>query len=165
MSITVQSTSSSETERLMSAFLAEHYSGTVATADSAANPHAAVVYYLPDSDYTLSFVTKEETQKYKNMQENKQVAFVIYDEKAQTTLQITGHVRIVEDSEQKRDTIRNMTNSSLTLSEKLLPPAYKLDAGEYVVLQLIPQVMKLAIYARTDDEEDLYEELILSSDQ
>lgn len=162
MGLVLQSASSSEAEKLISEFLADNYSGVLATADSAAIPHAAVVYYLPEPDYTLFFVTKEETQKYKNIEQNKQVAFVIYDEKSQTALQIQGHVRVVNGLEEKREAIRNMLNSSLTLSDEKLPPAYKLDAGEYVVLQLVPQVMKLAIYARTDEDEDLYEELLFS---
>jgi len=158
----IQMASSSETERLISTFLAEHYSGVVATADTAANPHAAVVYYLSQPDFTLSFVTKSETQKYKNIEENKQVSFVIYDEKTQTTLQISGHVVAVEEIEEKRETIRNMTNTSIALSGQLLPPAYKLTAGDYMVLKLIPAVMKMAIYARSEETEDLYETLLFS---
>lgn len=164
MGLTIQSASSSQAEKAVSLFLAEHYSGVLATADAAANPHAAVVYYLPYTDLTLSFVTKEETQKYKNIEENKQVAFVIYDEKSQTMLQITGRVVVVEDLEKKRETIRNMTNSSITLSNKLLPPAYKLTAGEYVVLRLIPQVIKMAVYSQSDSTDDIYETLLLSED-
>lgn len=158
----IQMASSSETERLISTFLADHYSGVVATADMAANPHAAVVYYLSEPNFTLSFVTKSETQKYKNIEENKQVSFVIYDEKAQTTLQISGHVVAVEEIEEKREAIRNMTNTSITLSEQLLPPAYKLTAGDYMVLRLVPAVMKMAIYARTESDDDVYETLIFS---
>lgn len=163
MSPTIQSASSPQTEKLISLFLADHYSGVVATADVAANPHAAVVYYLPEPDFTLFFATKEETQKYKNIEENKQVAFVIYDEQAQTTLQISGHVRVVTESEEKRATLKNMKNSSLTLSSRLLPPAYKLSAGEYAVLQLIPQTIKMAVYARSEKDEDLYETLVFST--
>lgn len=162
MALSVQSTSSSKAEEAISVFLAEHYSGIVSTADASANPHAAVVYYLPDPDFSISFVTKEETQKFKNIQENKQVAFVIYDEKQQTSLQIFGRVVIVEDREKKHDTIRNMTNSSIALSGRLLPPAYKLTAGDYKVLQIVPQSMKLAVYARADGEDDLYETLLFN---
>ncbi len=162
MALSVQSSSSPKAEEMISVFLAEHYSGIVATADASANPHAAVVYFLPDPDLTLSFVTKQETQKYKNIEENSQVAFVIYDEKQQTSLQIFGHIVIVEDLEKKHDTIKNMTNSSIALSGRLLPPAYKLTAGDYKVLQLVPQSMKLAVYARSDSEDDLYETLLFS---
>lgn len=158
--MSLQSTSSPDAEKLISTFLADNYSGVIATADSAANPHGAVVYYLPDPDYSLYFVTKEETQKYKNIEQNKQVAFVIYNEETQTSLQIFGQVVIVDDMERKTEAIKNMTNTSLSRSNTLLPPAYKLDAGEYAVVQLVPQVMKMAIYARSDADEDLYEELI-----
>lgn len=159
----IQSTSSAQAEELIGTFLATNYSGVLATADSAANPYGAVVYYKPEADFSLYIATKEETQKYKNIEQNKQVSFVIYDEKSQTSLQIQGKAIIVEDLEKRHETLRNMTNTSLTISDRLLAPAYKLDAGDYKLLQLIPQVMKLAIYARSEKDEDLYETVILDT--
>ena len=159
----VQSASSPQAEKSISLFLADHYSGIIATADMAANPHAAVVYYLPEPDFTLFFATKEETQKYKNIEENKQAAFVIYDEKTQATLQMSGRIRIVTEHEKKRETIKNMRNSSLALSSQSLPPAYKLSAGEYAVLQFIPRAIKLAVYSRSEKDEDLCETLLFDN--
>lgn len=165
MDINIASTSSDKAEDLISTFLAEHYTGILATSDTASNPHGAVIYYLPDSDFTLYFATKEETQKFKNMEENPQVAFVVYDETSQTSLQVSGRIFQITDPLKKRATIKNMTNSSIVLSRNMLPPAYKLTAGEYKVLQLVPQVIKMAIYARTDKDQDIYETIIFNDSQ
>lgn len=159
----VQSASSQQAEKLISLFLADHYSGVLATASAEGSPHGTVVYYLPEPDFSLYFVTKEGTQKYKNIQENNRVAFVIYDEKSQTTLQVHGTVHVVDDLEKKRETIHNMTNSSIALSGTLLPPAYKVTAGDYVVMQLVPSTIDLAIYARTDSSSGVYESLVFVS--
>ncbi|HEU5121604.1 MAG TPA: pyridoxamine 5'-phosphate oxidase family protein, partial [Candidatus Saccharimonadales bacterium] len=85
-----QSTSSPESEDVIRNFLHAHYSGVLATVDAGGNPHAANVYYTIDDNFYLTFATKTETQKYKNMEENKQVAFVCSDEENQTAVQITG---------------------------------------------------------------------------
>lgn len=159
----IQSASSQQAERLISLFIADHYSGVLGTSSVHNQPHGTVVYYLPETDLSLYFVTKEHTQKYKNIQENNQVSFVIYDEASQTTLQIHGEVHIVDELEKKRETLHNMTNSSIALSGTLLPPAYKLDAGDYVVLQLIPRSIDLAIYSRSDSGDDIYESLVFES--
>lgn len=143
--------------------MADHYSGVLSTSGADGQPHGAVVYYLPESDLSLYFVTKEETQKYKNIQQNKHVAFVVYDEKTQATLQIHGTVEVINDMEKKRETIHNMTNSSIALSGTLLPPAYKQQAGDYVVLRLIPRAIDLAVYSQSGSGGNIHESLVFES--
>jgi len=162
--ITIESETSSEGREHIRNFLKSHHSGVLATADKAANPHAAVVYYRVEDDFGLLFATKSETQKYKNMIENKQVSFVVYDEKEQTTLQVFGTVEKVEDEEKTKLVIGNMYRSSAEVSQRELPPAEKLIAGEFVALRLVPQVIKMAVYARPDSEgDDLFETLLFRS--
>ncbi len=154
---------SSQTEHVIRHFLDENYSGVLATADAAGNPHAAAIYYYPQQDFTILFATKSETQKYRNIQENKQVAFVVYDEKSQTTIQVFGRVEIVDDPEVRREAIDNMVVLSIKISKRILPPVEKLIAGDDIVLRLVPRVIKMAVYARPDSEgDDLYETLLFS---
>ena len=159
--ITIESESSSESKDYIKNFLNDHYSGVLATSDNAANPHASVVYYSLEDDFGLLFATKTETQKYKNIEENKQVAFLVYDEKAQTTLQVFGKVENVTDEETQKAIYKNMFRASADASQAELPPAEKLFAGELVALRLLPQTIKMAVYARPDSEgDDLYETLL-----
>ncbi len=161
--ISIESESSSESRNYIKNFLVEHSSGVLATADSAANPHVAVVYYVFEDDFGLLFATKTETQKYKNIEENDRVAFLVYDEKAQTTLQVFGSVEVVEDEEKQKLVRKNMIQKSEDMSQTELPPVEKLFAGDYVVLRLIPQTIKMAVYARPDSEgDDLYETLLFN---
>lgn len=159
----IESATSPETRTLVVEFMKTHHSGMLATADTAGNPHASVVYYNFNDDYSLYFATKTETQKYKNIEENKQVAFVTYDEESQSSMQISGHIDIVDDEDLRRDIINNMFRLSAEISKRELPPAEKLYAGDYVALKLSPLVMRMAIYARPDSEgDDLYETLLFS---
>lgn len=162
--MTIQSSSSSQAESLIYDFLATHHSGTLATADGAGNPHAAVVYYAVERDFGLTFATKTETQKYKNIEENKQVAFAVYDEEAQTVVQIMGHAELITEEHKRQKVLDNMIHQSLELSHKVLPPAEKLVAGGYVALRVVPQVIKMAVYVRTESEgdDDIYERLLFS---
>lgn len=161
----IQSATSPETEALIRDFLSTQHSGTLATASRSGDPHAAVVYFSLDDELCLLFATKTETQKYKNIEENKQVAFAVYDEESQTTIQITGSVEIIKDEDQHQKVIANMFTYSSALSRREFPPAEKLLAGDYVALRLVPQVIKMAVYARPDSEgDDLYETLLLSGE-
>lgn len=161
----IQSTSSPESADLIRDFLATHHSGVLATADGAANPHAAVVYFSFNNNFCLTFATKTETQKYKNMEENDQVAFACYDEANQTTVQITGQVEKVADEAERQEMLNAIYDYSASLSKTELPPIEKLFAGDYVVLRLLPQVIKMAIFLRPDSEgQDMYETILFGQD-
>lgn len=161
----IQSTSSPESANLIKEFLQTHYSGVLATADTGATPHAATVYFKADDEFCLTFATKEETQKYKNIERNNQVAFVCYDEAKQTTVQVSGRAEVIEDEEVARTMINTLYEYSSTLSKAALPPIEKLFAGNYKIVRIIPQVIKMAIFLRPDSEGiDMYE-IVTFSDQ
>jgi len=164
MTLKIESTTSPESVDSVRRFLESRYSGVLATADGAGIPHAAVVYFLLEDDFSLLFGTKTETQKFKNIQENNQASFVIYDEAEQTTVQITGRVEVVDDTEVRRKVVNNMFVASAERSQREIPPAEKLIAGDYAAVRLVPMVIKMAVYARPDSQEqgDLHETLLFS---
>lgn len=164
MPLKIESTTSPESAALVRNFLSSRYSGVLATSDKADQPHAAVVYFSLEDDYSLIFGTKSETQKFRNIEENKQVAFVVYDEESQTTVQISGYVEIISDTVTRQNAINKMFSSSAERSGREIPPADKLLAGEYVALRIVPMVMKMAVFARPDSEgDDLYETVLFSN--
>lgn len=157
----IQSTSSPESLSVIKSFIKARHSGVLATADSAANPHAAVIYFTFNEDCTFSFVTKTETQKYKNIEENNNVALAIYDEASQDSVQVTGRVEVIEDRDEVTRLVNRPFKYSAEISRREIPPLEKLFAGEYVALKLIPQVIKMAVFARPDSGEDeLYETIL-----
>jgi general stress protein 26 len=159
----IQSTSSPETLDIVHNFLQSHHSGVLATADAAANPHAAVIYVTYNEDYTFSFITKTETQKYKNIEENKSVALAIYDEKEQASVQVVGRVEAINDQDEMQKALNKSFIYSAEISHRELPPLEKLFAGEYTAVRLIPQVIKMAVFARPESGDDeLYEIVLLS---
>ena len=162
---TIQSTSSPESADLIRDFLKTHQSGVLATADAAGNPHAATVYFSLDDSFCLTFATKTETQKYKNMEENNQVAFVCSDEATQTTVQIDGRIEKVADPDEHQAALNRMYRYSQTISQVELPPIEKLFAGDYVTLKIVPRVIKMGVFLRPDSEsnEEIYETLTFSS--
>ncbi len=163
MSLEIVSTSSDESADFIASFLNTHASGVLSTSDVNGNPHSAVVYFSLQKDFSLTFATKTETQKYKNMQENTHVAFAVYNEREQTAVQVTGRVEVITDPEKKHEAIAFMYGVSPKLSMSALPPAAKLTAGGYVAFRLIPAVIKMAIYSRPDEErDDIYETILFS---
>lgn len=167
MPITIESTSSSNSEYAIRDYLSSHHSGVLVTSDNSGNPHGAVVYYALSDDLCMLFATKSETQKNKNIEENNRVNFVIYSENEQSQLQVSGHAVKVDDESDKQKIHDTMYRNSAELSHEELPPAEKLFAGEFVAYKLIPSVMKMAVYARPDSEDadDLFETLLFSDSE
>jgi general stress protein 26 len=163
MSLQIESTSSPRSQDLIKIFLKNQHSGVLATADSVGNPHAAVIYFVLDDDFSILFTTKRETQKCKNIEENNQAALVVYDEPTQTTAQIFGHTEFVNDEKIRDRIIENMGNVSMERSIENIPPVAKLVAGEYVVVRINPTVIKMAEYgfAKPGDE-NLFETILFS---
>jgi nitroimidazol reductase NimA-like FMN-containing flavoprotein (pyridoxamine 5'-phosphate oxidase superfamily) len=161
----VESETSQESQEQILEFLQSHASGVLITADMSANPYGAVVFYTVNDDFSIQFATKSETQKFKNIEQNNQVAFVCYDETTQTSLQLNGNAEVIQDPAEKEKVIHNMHLLSDTTSASTVPPAEKLYAGEYRVVRIVPRVIKLAVFARPDAEnnEDLYEILTFSN--
>lgn len=164
MSLKIESTSSEASQNLINVFLRHHTSGVLATADGAANPHASVVYYHLEDDFSILFGTKRETQKFKNLEENPQVALVVYDEQTQSTAQIVGRVEVVDDETVVEKVLDNMQTISARNSIENVPPADKLDAGGFVAVRLYPQAIKLAEYGFTKPNADNIFETILFSE-
>lgn len=159
----IESSTTPQSAQLIRDFLVTKHSGVLATADKAATPHAAAVYFSVDEELCLVFATKIETQKYKNIEQNDQVAVVSYDEVSQTSLQLMGRAVIFDDPSMRDEAVNKMHQFSASISKTELPPAEKIYGGEYAVVKIIPAVIKMAIYARPDSQgDDIYETLIFS---
>lgn len=160
----LQSESSPESKDLIRDFLKTHHSGVLSTSSAAGYPHAAPVYFSVEEDFCLLFATKTETLKYKNIQENNRVAFACYDEATQSTVQIGGRAEKVDDPKVHQSTINAIYRYSAELSKTDLPPIEKLFAGDYVIVRIVPEVIKMAVFLRPDSGGyDMYETLTFGS--
>jgi general stress protein 26 len=154
MPVEISSTDSKATN-----FLLKNHVGVLATSDSSGIPHAATVYFVTDSDMNFLFITKENTEKSRNLQKNPQAAMAIFDAKSQTTLQVRGKVAADEDPQRFMNVFTQILKVSMDLSEGATPPISKLKAGEYRLYRLIPDSIRMAEYTKPEhgDLDDLFE--------
>lgn len=134
----------------ISEFIKKHPAGVLATANTSGSPHAACVYFVTDHDLNIFFVTKEETTKHKNLQQNPLASLAIYDEQAQTTLQANGRAEVIEDMELFSELFNKILDISVEGSGVSRPPVSKLFAGNYFMYKLTPHTLRLAEYTKPD---------------
>jgi general stress protein 26 len=128
-------------------FLKRNHVAVLATADKkTGQPHAATVYYATDSQMNIFFVTKEQTAKNKNLEQNPLAAIAIYEAPTQTTTQIAGPVTRIEDKTMMEKALRIMSKYSQETAQTDETPISKLNAGEYILYKLWPQSIRMGEY-------------------
>lgn len=133
-------------------FLSSQKVGVLATASlPGAKPHAASVYYTIDSELNIYFITRSQTTKFNNLQSNPHAAFVVYDVATQTTVQIQGIVKVIEDKAFFDKVFQEMTAYSKQTSGTETLPVTRIEPGEYVLFRIRPQSLRLADYKYSPD--------------
>ena len=109
-------------------------------------PHGAVIYVMAASHGTLCFVTKNETRKYENIVKNPTVGLTIFNEKEMSTLQASGRAFIADNTSGLKDLVMSkMEDVHATMSD-WLPPVTKLANGEFVVIGIELNRVRLSDY-------------------
>src|SRR3989344_4339838 len=76
--------------------------GVISTVGEENKPESAFVTFAFDDNLNIYFVTRDASRKYKNILENKNVAFAIATENPPQTLQIEGVASVHNDTEEQK---------------------------------------------------------------
>lgn len=131
-------------------FLTSQPVGVISTVNSKGRPHAAVVYFNVNEDLSLTFLTKIDTQKYRNLKRNNHVMIVAYEQESQTTVQVEGQAINITDTPEAEEVFKRTLQSVEKTSESGVPPISKLHAGHYVAYKIVPSQIRMAVFARPD---------------
>lgn len=80
-------------------FLHSKKLAVVSTLTEDNEPQGATVFYVVDDNLDFYFVTRKQTRKFKNIQNNPKVGIVVGAELAPATIQIQGKAELLENSE------------------------------------------------------------------
>lgn len=118
-------------------------------------PHGATIYLCSDDEAQpiVYFITKNETQKYKNLLDRPAACITIVNTAENSTLQASGRAFNVHDA-RVIDMVSKKIARAHRPSEGWLPPIAKLRAGAYVMIGIELQKARLAEYsgAKIGDE-------------
>jgi general stress protein 26 len=133
--------------------LSKHNIGILATTSTDLKPHAATIYFVTDADFNMYFITRTNTTKCRNLQQNPQAALAIFEAATQKTVQVVGHVSKVEDTAKFDEIYKQIMAITHNTSYKEAPPFSRLEAGgDTVIYCLKPQSLRLAEYIRTQQQ-------------
>lgn len=138
------------------AYIAKNPIATLGTTNAQGVPHGAAVYLCTGSNATVYFITKQNTAKYRNLKEQKQVSITIVDPSENSTLQAVGRAFEVADAATIDDVMQRIALIHDTAND-WLPPIAKLRAGAYVVVGIELTRTRLAHYqGKTIGDEHIF---------
>lgn len=112
-------------------------SAVISTVDKYGNAHGAVVHYVFE-DGNFYIVTKEQTNKAKNINGHPQVALTIHAINSLKTAQILGNAVQEYDLDIKGRVYSNITEPKQYSEGNHLPPVTTLKKGDIVVYKITP---------------------------
>lgn len=151
-----------EEQRHILDFLREHSVAVLSTADETGKPHGATIYFtFDDANTNFFFITKQDTTKNRNLQQNPKAALTVHEAQSQTTVQIEGNVTEEKEPTKIESVFQSVLGSAIKTSTGDALPTAKLQAGAYVAYRLIPTSIRMASFTRPDpaDYDKIFEVL------
>jgi len=133
---------------------------TLGTIGEDGAPRGAAVYVYADQEkHVVYFLTKNETQKYIDIQANPRVSLTIVNPKQNSTVQAAGKAFTVHDS-QALDAVTKQMVRANPLASEWIPPVSRLEAGQYVVVGVKLTHARLAEFAGMElNREEIFTEV------
>lgn len=107
--------------------------GVISTVTTEGKPTSASVYYICDSALNIFFVTRSQSRKYKNIQNNPNASFVITSEHPPKTIQLEGTVAEVVDSNEQINYFEKLVAKAT--ESTFMPPVSQMVEGELVFMK------------------------------
>lgn len=140
-------------------FLHNHKLVALATVSASGIPSAATVYAATDEKLNLYFITRSDTQKFRNIQENPNVSVAVTDEQTAETVQLIGRAETVEDKKEAGKLVQALWKA--TLDKQSWPaPVVKLNSGDLTLVKITPTQLKYGDFKPlhlADGHEDYFE--------
>lgn len=76
-------------------FLRRHKTAVLSTVSASGEPHAAMIFYVADTNFNIHFLTRVDTRKFEAIKKNPRVALTIATADIPQTLQIEGVARSI----------------------------------------------------------------------
>lgn len=127
-------------------FLQQHELAILSTKDRYGDVAGAVVYYTFDYDQ-LYILTKQGTQKARNMMQNPRVALTVYDADHLQTVQLQGTAEVELDSAVRNFVYWQIVKANSAIRPKGAPPISKIQAGGYIVFRIAPRQIRYSDFS------------------
>jgi uncharacterized pyridoxamine 5'-phosphate oxidase family protein len=129
-------------------FLQANHVGVLSTVGESQQPLGSAVYFVTDEEFNIYFVTRVETQKYKNIEQNAKVALTVVEATQQTTVQLSGNVAKLPAHDYADIVFDKLAALKPAKDADWAPPIEKVHKGDYIALKITPTHLQYANYSK-----------------
>lgn len=121
----------------------------LSTSDENAEVHASVVHYVIDKDDNFYFLTKTDTKKVKNLEQNNVVALTIHPSQSLQVLYVKGKAELVQNKLTKQQVFDHIIEPKSYKEGVKLPPITQIETGAYIAYKITPTSRYMHDYSQT----------------
>lgn len=143
-------------------FLKTNPFGVISTVSDKREPWGSSIFFAVDKELNFYFITRADTQKYKNVEKTNRASITVTDIKSQITVQASGDVHKVP-AKDLMDVLTNKIKYTKSFGNtKWAPPIVKIHGGDYMVLKFQTTFLQYANFKqiKSDIREDFIERII-----
>lgn len=129
-------------------FIAEHPLAVLSTSSEKAVPHGAAIFAVVDEHFNFYFLTRSRTKKYANLQQKPIAALTFADRDQQITVQVEGTTAEVREATTIDMVFKKLARIRTPNDIDWLPPVAKLQHGNYIVIRLVAQSVRIADFKK-----------------
>lgn len=128
-------------------FVKSQMRAVIATVDANGQPSTSVVFYVLDKNNELHFITKSQTTKFENLQNNNKAAITIVDANKPIAVNMIGTAIEVKDPKIRDEIMQEVFRLSYnTLHD--YAPIIKLHKGSFTVMNFKPKQAKMTDFTK-----------------
>lgn len=136
------------------AFLQSHSIGVLSTISTDNTPYASPIYFIVNKELNFFFLTKSDTTKVLNIQNNNHVALTVIHSSQPITVQVTGTVEEVQEPEMLTKIAE--ANAQEIGGFSWPPPLSKLQSDGYLLMyRLQPNWLRVGDFTKTKEPTDV----------
>lgn len=144
-------TNHEDNKKTLYEFLKMHPVAHLATVTPDAKPLVSTVYFYANSMTELFIATLSNTEKFKNIELNPDVALVVTDEDAQKTVQITGTASEEQNVAVRMAMLEQLATLQARNKSGWPPPIVKLDKGQLRLVKVKPLWIRFSDFQNPED--------------
>lgn len=148
--------SSPESEEMITSFVHAHSQGVITTVTKSGRLQGSVINVFDLDNYQLAFMTRKNTRKAKNLQDNPTVVFVTYDPFSRSEVEIEGVAHLVEEKEQE-DTILTLIDEAAKEGRWHVSPYVSKD-DDFALYIIYPKKIHMTTYWERDSGIEAFHE-------
>ncbi len=129
-----------ELKKLVLDSLKNNRLAALATVSSDGLPHAATVVYAVDDDFNVYFVTRKNTSKVRNLEQNPVVSLSI-GSALPIYVQMRGRAERVTDEQERQERLDAVAAAGAGLKD-VWPPILHIGNDDYVLFKIVPDLIR-----------------------